>query len=69
MQAQPRSASSATLNGSQAPNSISRSVEKWFDVPPSGIGAPDASSPGSSRSNHIEYSLVNQRVSRFWRWL
>ncbi len=42
---------------------------KWFDVPPSGIGAPSASRPGSSSSNHIEYSVVNQRVSRFWSGL
>ena len=42
---------------------------KWFEVPPSGIGTSCASRPGSSRSNHIEYSVVNQRVSRFWSGL
>ena len=38
---------------------------KWFEVPPSGIGASLASRPGISRSNQFEYSLVNQRVRMF----
>jgi hypothetical protein len=33
----------------------------WLEVPPSGIGAPVAMSPGSSQRNHVSYSTVNQR--------
>ena len=49
---------------------VSAPAGAWVTVThlPSGIGAAVAFSPGRNRSNHIEYSLVNQRVSRFWSW-
>ena len=52
----PRSASSVTLYGSHAPTPSSRSRRKWFEVPPSGIGAPLATRPGRSSVNQVWYS-------------
>ena len=37
----------------------------WFEVPPSGIGAPIATSPGNNQRNQMSYSVVNHLVIRF----
>jgi hypothetical protein len=60
----PRSASSVTLKGSQAPAASNASRGKWLDVPPSGTGRRKRSSAGRMASNSTEYSMVNWRVSQ-----